>query len=78
MIEFVLLNTIAKASLVKRIERLHLRDNIVLRSGPANLNSTISGNSGHDAGLKAWRKGVFDGQEESIGAAYSPHPQFDV
>jgi len=48
------------------------------RSGPANLNSAISGNSGRDAGLKAWRKGVFDDQEESIGAAYSPAPQFDV
>ena len=36
------------------------------RSGPANLNSAISGNSGHYAGPKpAWRKGVFDGQEIS-------------
>jgi len=34
------------------------------RSGSANLNSAISGNSGHDAGLKlAWREGVFDGEE---------------
>jgi hypothetical protein len=43
------------------------------RSGSANLNSAISGNSGHDTGPKAvWRKGVFDGQE--ISAAHPPHP----
>ena len=37
-----------------------------LRSGSANLNSAISGNSGHYAGPKtAWREGVFDGQEIS-------------
>ena len=37
-----------------------------LRSGAANLNSTISGNSGRPAGpRKAWREGVFDGQEVS-------------
>ena len=36
------------------------------RSGAANLNSAISGNSGHEAGpMKAWREGVFDGQEVS-------------
>ena len=35
------------------------------RSGRTNLNSELSGNSGHDAGpRKVWRKGVFDGQEE--------------
>ena len=39
-----------------------------LRSGLTNLNSTLSGNSGHDVGLeRVWRKGVFDGQEEIAG-----------
>jgi 2-methylisocitrate lyase-like PEP mutase family enzyme len=38
----------------------------------ANLNSAISGNSGHDAGPKmAWREGVFDGEE--IRAAHPAH-----
>ena len=55
-----------------------MHDYLAIRSGPAILNSTVSGNSGHDAGLKAWRKGVFDGQEEGIGSAHAPHPQFDV
>ena len=45
-----------------------------MRSGPTNLNSTISGNSGHDAGLKVWRKGVFDDQAESIGSMHAPQP----
>jgi hypothetical protein len=44
-----------------------------VRSGPANLNSAISGNSGHEAGpRKAWREGVFDGQE--VSAPYPAHP----
>lgn len=33
------------------------------RSGPANLSSAISGDSGYDAGLKAWRK---------------THPEFEI
>ncbi len=42
------------------------------RSGSANLNSTLSGNSGHYAGpIPAWRKGVFDGQEEESSGATS-------
>lgn len=40
------------------------------RSGPANLNGAMSGNSVHEAGAdKALREGVFDDQE--IGAAHS-------
>ena len=47
------------------------------RSGPANLNSAISGNSGHEAGPRAaWQRGVFNGQE--INAAHSPHPYAGV
>jgi hypothetical protein len=39
------------------------------RSGSANLNSAISGNSWYKAGLKAvWQKGVSN-EEEGIGAA---------
>jgi tetratricopeptide (TPR) repeat protein len=45
-----------------------------LRSGAANLNSAISGNSGRRAGpRKAWREGVFDGQE--VSAPHAAHPQ---
>jgi hypothetical protein len=64
-------------------EKVHLCDGLVMdhviecpkhRSGPANLSSAISGNSGHKAGpLKAWREGVFDGQE--ISAPYAAYPQ---
>jgi hypothetical protein len=44
----------------KERDKLKLKD----RSGSANLNSAISGSSGHYAGPKTvWRKGVFDGQE---------------
>ena len=40
------------------------------RSGAANLNSAISGNSGRQAGpRKAWREGVFDGQESGTRAS---------
>ena len=51
------------------------------RSGTANLNSVISGNSGSKAGTKMfWQEGVSDGKEESesIGAAHAPHPQRSV
>ncbi len=44
-----------------------------VRSGPAKLNSAISGNSGHDAGPAVWRKGVFYGQE--ISTTHSPQTQ---
>ena len=45
---------------------INMKDAQNKRSGSANLNSAISGNSGHYAGPKpAWRKGVFDGQEIS-------------
>ena len=41
---------------------------MAIRGGLTNLNSALSGNSGHDAGLeRVWRKGVFDGQEEIAG-----------
>ena len=44
------------------------------RSGRANLNSEISGNSGHDAGLRmVWREGVFDGQEIGTTHAANTH-----
>jgi transposase InsO family protein len=47
------------------------------RSGAANLNSAISGNSGRKAGpRKAWREGVFDGQE--VSASHAAHPQSGV
>ncbi|MFO0255402.1 MAG: hypothetical protein ACK52V_14915, partial [Betaproteobacteria bacterium] len=47
----------------------------LLRSGPANLNNAISGNSGHNAGPRpVWQQGVFD-EEEGIGSAHPPHPQ---
>ena len=47
------------------------------RSGAANLNSAISGNSGRQVGpRKAWRAGVFDGQE--ISAPHPAHPQSGV
>ena len=45
---------------------------VEVRSGPANLNSAISGNSGPDAGPKVvWREGVFGGEE--IRAAHPAH-----
>ena len=45
------------------------------RSGPANLNSTISGNSGYKAGSKAvWEQGVSNGEEEGIGTTHTPYP----
>jgi hypothetical protein len=47
------------------------------RSGSANLNSAISGNSGHNAGpRKAWQTGVFNGQE--ISAAHTPYAHAGV
>ena len=47
------------------------------RSGAANLNSAIGGNSGRQVGpRKAWREGVFEGQE--ISAPYPAHPQSGV
>src|SRR3990172_7189916 len=50
-----------------------------VRSGPAKLNSAISGKSWYKAGSKAvWQKGVSDGKEESIGSAHPPYPQSDV
>ena len=46
-----------------------------IRSGPANLNSTISGNSGYKAGSKAvWEQGVSNGEEEGIGTTHTPYP----
>jgi hypothetical protein len=48
--------------------------NLADRSGPAKLNSEISGNSGHEVGLRmVWREGVIDGEE--IGTAHPPHAQ---
>jgi hypothetical protein len=56
-----------------------IRSALDIRSGSANLNSAISGNSWYKAGSKVvWQKGVSDGQEESIGAAYPPHPRSGV
>ena len=44
------------------------------RSGSANLNSAMGGSSGRQAGpRRAWREGVFDGQE--VSAPYAAHPQ---
>ena len=52
----------------------HAAEKVGDRSGPANLNSAISGNSGRRAGPSVvWREGVFDGQEVS-----APHPQSGV
>jgi transposase len=48
-----------------------------LRSGPAILNSAISGNSGHKAWpMPARQEGVFDGQE--ISATHPSHPYTHV
>jgi hypothetical protein len=48
----------------------HIR--LDLRSGPANLNSAISGISGRNAGpMRVWQEGVLHGQE--ISAAHPPH-----
>jgi len=53
--------------------------NLKVRSGPGKLNNVISGNSWYKAGsMTVWEKGVSDGKEESIGAAYPSHPQSDV
>ena len=47
------------------------------RSGPANLNSAISGNAGHQAGpMQVWQEEVLHGQE--ICAAHPPHPYAGV
>ena len=49
-------------------------DTLIQRSGPANLNSAISENSGHKAGPRTvWREGVFDGQE--ISPSHPSHSQ---
>ena len=46
-----------------------------IRSGSANLNSAISGNSGYKAGSKVvWEQGVSNGEEEGIGTAHTPYP----
>lgn len=53
----------------------YMTDIIKDRSGPANLNSTISGNSGYKAGSKAvWEQGVSNGEEEGIGTTHTPYP----
>ena len=50
-----------------RAPKIYTRELVELifeRSGPENLNGTISGNSAHNAGPKTdWREGVFNGQE---------------
>ncbi len=55
-------------------EALRVIDAIVSRSGCTNLHSSISGNSGRQAGPRRLRReGVFDDQE--ISAPYAAHPQ---
>lgn len=50
-----------------------------IRSGTANLNNAISGNSGYIDGPKAVREqGVSDGEEEGIGAAHASYPQSGI
>ena len=50
-----------------------------VRSGPANLDSAISGNSRYKDRLEAvWQEGVSDGEEEGFGTADPSDPQSRV
>ncbi|MFN9488641.1 MAG: hypothetical protein ACK59Y_02525, partial [Betaproteobacteria bacterium] len=63
------------SSMLAAIFYFSWKDRSDRRSGPANLNNAISGNSGHNAGPRpVWQQGVFD-EEEGIGSAHPPHPQ---